>query len=118
MSGNINIASGSETAYTRVDPVSYSSSSGPTLGNSKDVYPGTFYEFGSLDFLDAYEKGYIDKTFQEYMFEFTARKDNTSLKIVSQRKIYWPVVPEFKAGHRYQFSSLNGVVLFVEVAAE
>lgn len=116
MPGNINIASGSEVTYTRVNPVTYGSSSGPSTGNSMDIYPGAFYEFGTLDFLYIYEKGYVDKTFQEYMFEFTANADNMSLRITSQHTLHWPVVPEFKAGHRYQISSLNGIVLFAEVA--
>ena len=116
MPGNINIASGSEIAYTRVDPVTYGSSANQSIGNSIDIYPGSFYEFGSLDFLYVSEKGMVDKTFQEYMFEFTAKKDNMSLRITSQKTLFWPVVPEFKAGHRYQISSFNGVVLFAEVS--
>ena len=116
MPGNINIASGSEVAYTRIEAKKYSSSSGPQYGNDVNIFPNQFYEFGSLDFLYVSEKGLVDKSFQEYMFEFTANKDNMNLRITSQNTLLWPVIPELKAGHRYQVSSLNGVVLFAEVA--
>lgn len=116
MPGNVNISSSGETEYISVEPIKYSTATGYQYGNNYNMYPNIFHDFGEVDFLTVNEKGHIDKTYENYMFEFTALRDNPTIKIVSTRTLYWPVVPEFLTGHKYQISELNGIVLFAEVA--
>jgi len=116
MGSNISISYSGGTAYVVVDSIAYSSADGKKYGNSVTAVPNTFYDFGSASLVFFTLSSIDNKAYQEYMFEFTALEDNVSLSVKSSAPLYWARPIEPKKDHTYQFSVVNGVVLWVEVS--
>ena len=116
MPGNVITSFSSFVPCVAVNSVRYTTEGGYKYGNSITASPNTFYNFGTANKITFNLSGLNDKVYQEYMFQFVALSDDVSLSIKSNSPLYWvrPVVT--KKDYLYQFSVVNGVVLWMEVS--
>jgi len=116
MPGNAITGSSQSVQYNVVNPTIYGYGQEQYPGNVTNIYPNQYYKFGTLKVISITLAERDTAIFQEYMYEFTAKYDTTEFYLkTSGANLYWPRPIEIKAGHTYQVSILNQIVLWTEV---